>query len=283
MKDVDKILRSIEKIPPFPEVARKALTILNDEDASADQLIAIIQHDQAITANVLKICNSAYFGLNRKVQSVMDGLILLGNKEFKKIILACSVLPVYEKGSKGYDLATGELWQHSMASALVSQVISKRIGQADNVVLHTTTLLHDIGKVVLSNFIWEEFEKIFALVQGEAYSFVEAEKDVIGMDHAEVGARISELWKFPEDMIQAIRLHHNPQAAPEGDSLTHIVYLANMITLFMGIGASGSGLYMRGQKSIMKRYGLKEKDLEVIMAEFYDEYNKSREMLGMAG
>lgn len=283
MKDVDKILKSIDKLPPFPKVARKALTLLNDPDASADQLIAVIKHDPAITANILKICNSAYFGLYRKVQSVMDGLVLLGNNEFKKIIMASSVLPVYEKESKGYDLARGELWQHAMASALVSQIISKKLDQHDDMALHTTTLLHDLGKVVLSSFVWEKFEKITTLVEDEEYSFVEAEKAVIGLDHAEVGARISELWKFPDNMVQAIRFHHNPQGAPEDDSLTHIVYLANVITLFMGIGAGGSGLYMRGRESIMKKYGLKEKDLEVIMVDFYDEYNRSKDLLGIAG
>ncbi|MCK4488224.1 MAG: HDOD domain-containing protein, partial [Desulfobacterales bacterium] len=205
MMDIEAIIKSIKKLPPFPDVATKALKILDDPDASADQLISIIQYDQAITANVLKLCNSAYYGLRRKVRSLREGLVLLGNAELKNIILASTVVKFFHKENKGYDLARGELWRHAVATGIISKIISDRVTESEPPSLFTAALLHDIGKVVLGSFVDRYFEQIIALVKEGEHSFLEAERKMLGIDHAEVGAKVAESWNFPEDIVQAIR------------------------------------------------------------------------------
>lgn len=281
MIDIQHILRSIDNLPPFPEVYRKATRLLQNPETSVDNLIQVLQYDQSITANVLKMCNSAYYGLTRKVHSLREGLVLLGNNQLKEILSGSALSQFYQKESKGYDLGRGELWKSAISSALVSQIICKIIEGKENPTVFTTALLHDIGKVVLNDFVWEENKKISQLVQEEGYSFEEAERQILGMDHAEVGAKIAELWNFPEDMIRAIRLHHTPETAPENDIITPIVYLSDVIILTMGVGMGSDGLFYRGKEGIMKRFGLKEKDLEKIMVDFYDAYNNVQNILNL--
>lgn len=279
MIDIDGILKSIKQLPPFPNVATKALRLLDDPEASVDKLIAVIQYDQAITANVLKLCNSAYYGLRRKVRSLREGLVLLGNAELKDIILASTVAKFFHKENKGYDLAMGELWKHAVATGVMAKTISDRVDDSEPPSLFTAALLHDIGKVVLSSFVDRYFEQIIGLVTAGDHSFLEAESAMFGINHAELGAKITESWDFPEDIVEAIRLHHRGEEASDADRVTPIVYLANILTLSMGIGVGRDGLSYRGKEGVMKRYGLKSKDLQAIVIDFYDEYGKVEDIL----
>jgi putative nucleotidyltransferase with HDIG domain len=282
MISIGKILKRIDKLPPFPEVYRKAMQLLQDPEISVDKLIQVIQYDQAITANVLRMCNSAYYRQSkRKIHSLREGLVLLGNDQLKEIISRSTMVQFYQKENKGYDLGRGELWKSAIASALISQIICKMIGRPEDSGIFTTTLLHDIGKVVLNDFVWEENQRIFQLVQEKGYSFEEAEQNILGMDHAEVGAKIAELWHFPEDMICAIRLHHTPETAPEDDLITPIVYLADVTTLMMGIGVGSDGLSYRAKEGIMKRFALTSRDLEKIMIDFYEAYHDVQNILNL--
>ena len=279
---VENIIKKIENLPPFPEVYRKAIQLLQDPEISVDKLIEVIQYDQAITANVLRMCNSAYYRLSkRKIHSLREGLVLLGNNQLKEIISRSTMVQFYQKENKGYDLGRGELWKSAISSSLISQIICKLIGKSEDAAIFTTTLLHDIGKVVLNDFVWEENQRIFQLVQDKGYAFEEAEKKILGMDHAEVGAKIAELWHFPEDMIAAIRLHHSPEKAPEGDTITPIVYLSDVTTLTMGIGVGSDGLCYRAKEGIMKRFALTPRDLEKIMINFYEAYHSVQNILNL--
>jgi putative nucleotidyltransferase with HDIG domain len=279
---IENILKKIKNLPPFPEVYRKAIQLLQDPEISVDKLIEVIQYDQAITANVLRMCNSAYYRPSKKkIHSLREGLVLLGNKQLKEIISRSTIVKFYQNESKGYDLGRGELWKSAISSALISQLICKLIGKAEYSAIFTTTLLHDIGKVILNDFVWEENQRIFQLVQAKGYSFEEAEKKILGIDHAEVGAKIAELWHFPEDMIRAIRLHHTPEIAPEDDNMTPIVYLSDVITLTMGIGVGSDGLCYRANESIMKRFAVTSRDLQKIMMDFYEAYSGVQNILNL--
>ncbi|MCK4389083.1 MAG: HDOD domain-containing protein [Desulfobacterales bacterium] len=281
MINIDAIVKSIKKLPPFPTVAKKALKILDDPDASVDKLISIIEYDQAITANVLKLCNSAFYGLMRRVGSLRGGLVVLGNAELKNIILASTTVKFFQQENIGYDVTRGGLWEHAVASAIIARLISERVGESEDPSLFTAALLHDIGKVVLDTFVDRYFEQIIALVNEGDHSFLEAESEMLGIDHAEVGARITESWNFPKDIVRTIRLHHRLEKVSDDDRITPIVYLANIITLSMGIGVGRDGLSYRGEEEVMKRYGLKARDLQEIVVDFYDEYNKVQDVLGL--
>ncbi len=278
MRDARKIISSIEQLPPFPQVALKVMEMVQDEDISFRELAKVIQLDQSMTANLLKICNSPFFGLRRKVSSVQEALVYLGQKYFMEVIMEMASAGYFREGQRGYDLAKGELWRHSVACALASQLLEKEIGLQESSLLFTTALLHDIGKVVLSEFVAEALEDIRRRVD-EGASFLEAEEEVLGVDHAALGGMIAERWSFPEEMVRAIRLHHRPEEDWEG--LTPLVYLADILCLQMGIGTGVDGLQYRAKDEVLRRFGLGDRDLMGVMVELEARLEQAEAMINL--
>ncbi len=282
MSKVDAIFSSIKELPPFPQVAQKAMRALDDPDCTAKDLVDIIEYDQAITANILRICNSAYFGLPVKIGSLHQAISYIGQKNLMTIILATSVLRYYGGQTPGYDLSRGELWSHSVGCALMANILARKSSNANPQTLFTAGLLHDIGKLVMSAYVEAEFKKINKLVQEANYSFLEAEKEVLGADHAEVGSRIVEQWSFPPEICDCIKYHHCPREARKSDHITPLIYLADMCCLFMGIGVGEDGLKYRCYPEVLVEHGLKQKDFDAALKEFDTEMAKAEEIIRMA-
>ncbi len=280
MKDTQTILKSIDALPPFPQIARKALAVLSDPDYSAPEVVRLIELDPSITAEVLRLCNSSYFGLVRKVGSVRQAVAVLGQKSLIQLIMTSSSLRFFKRDSDGYEVKGVELWRHSVACAIMCHILLSRVGLTLEHDVFTTGLLHDIGKMVLSRFVKEELGKIRHLVEEDNYSFLEAEKEVLGMDHAELGAAVVERWNFPEEICRAIRFHHTPQKALPDDLLTHVVYLANITCLLAGEGGSGvDGLRYRGHSEAILRLNLKAKDIQSNLILLEEEMRKTEELI----
>jgi putative nucleotidyltransferase with HDIG domain len=210
MNLVEAILQSVTQLPPFPAVIQRVMELVEDPKTSAHDVVDVIQYDQAITANVLMVCNSAYFGLRKPVYSLTDALVRIGFNNLVEIILTRGTAFLFYQSCQGYQLQRGELWRHSVACAILSQILAERLKQKKSAVQFTTTLLHDVGKIILSGFVKDHFEEIHRLVQEKNLSFLEAERETLGIDHAELGGRIAEGWKFPRNIITGIRHHHTP-------------------------------------------------------------------------
>jgi len=278
MRDIEPVLAEVQKLPPMPQVMQRVTAMLHDPEVSAAQLVASVQLDQALTANVLRVCNSAYYGSRRQVTSLQQALTMIGNERLLDIIMAQGSSAYLAGRNKGYDLARGELWRHSVAAALASQLLSRRLSERGDPMLYTAALLHDIGKVVLSEFVAEGFREIRALVRERRISFGEAEREVLGIDHAELGARMCEGWDFPPELVAAIRSHHDPEAA-SADTLSALVCVSDLICLLLGIGAGADGLAYHGGDQLMGVLKLTEADLHHTMAELAEELRRAEEML----
>jgi len=281
MNLVDTILRSATHLPPFPEVVHRVLQVMEDPKASSHDVVEVIQYDQAITANVLRVCNSAYFGLRNPVLSLGEALIRIGFNHLVEIVLTRGTAPLFSQACQGYQLMAGELWRHSVACALLSEILVARLKRKKAPVQFTTALLHDVGKRVLSEFVKDGFEEIQRLVQEKNLSFLEAEKEVLGIDHAELGGRIAELWKFPPDIIAGIRFHHTPLLASEFCDLVSLVHLCDIVALMTGVGGGADGLSYHCYKGVMKQYGLREKDLEGVISDLASGMKRVEEIMNL--
>ncbi len=281
MNLVDSILQGTRQLPPFPAAIQKVLQLMDAPKSSANEIVEVIQYDQAMTANVLRTCNTVHFGLRRPVNSLRDALVRIGFKQLLEIIMNGSSVQLISRPCPGYGLESGDLWRHSVSCALLSQVLSERIGVESSPVLFTASLLHDIGKVILSGYVQEHFQEIQRKVLEEGRSFSEAEKEVLGIDHAELGGRICEQWHFPEGIISVTRFHHSPFSAPGDSSLVQQVYLCDLVALMSGIGGGSDGLYYHAHKEIMKTYRLKERDLEQMMIELNQRLPQVEAMFGL--
>lgn len=281
MSRLEEVLLLIEHIPPFPKVAQRVMELLEDPNSTASQLAEVIQFDAAITANVLKICNAAYFGLPRKVSSLDEGLVVIGQDVLKDIIITSSSAKFFKgKVGAGYDLGDGELWQHSVACGIMAKLLVGTVNGIDASSVFTAALLHDIGKRFLSTFIADDFQKIMKLVQNEQVSFEMAEHEIIGIDHAKLGGIIFQKWGFPEDMKDAVENHHEADAL-DRDDLTALVALANAIVLSMGIGVGANGLASVIDGHGLSRFGLDGETIQLYMVELFTEMEKAQELLNM--
>ncbi|MEW6291107.1 MAG: HDOD domain-containing protein [Thermodesulfobacteriota bacterium] len=281
MNRVDEILGLIRHVPPFPKVAERVMTLLRDPDVSAHQLAEVIQYDQAITANVLKICNAAYFGLPRKVNSLDEGLVVIGHDILKDIIIASSSARFYQgKVGAGYGLEPGDMWRHSVATGIMAKLLVRHIKDVDHGSAFTAALLHDIGKRFLSGFVADDFEKIVEKVGRENCSFVEAEQEFLGIDHAALGGMILAKWEFDQQLIDAVREHHNA-AALEKAPLTALVALSNSLVISLGIGVGDDGLAAELRGDGLKRFGITMDMLQICMADLLAELDRAQELLSL--
>ncbi|MEW6184197.1 MAG: HDOD domain-containing protein [Thermodesulfobacteriota bacterium] len=274
MNSIEAIINSCDQLPPFPAVINRALDLMNNPRSSVQDIVEAIQYDQAITANVLKVCNSAYYGLRQPVGSLKEAVMFLGFSQLLEILLSGVSGSLMTKAISGYDLEEGELWKHSVSSALLSQIITRRMNREPSPLLFTAALIHDIGKVILNSYVGEQSQIIKELVQNQGITFLEAEKEVLGIDHAELSALITEKWNFPQEIVQAIRYHHTPLEATTEVEAVYLIYLSDLIAIMTGIGGGVDGLSYAGFKQIMVYFHLDEKDVERFMAQLGDEIKR---------
>ncbi len=261
-----KIVSKIHSLPSISGVAPKILGILDDPNSSAEEVQETLRLDPGLTANILKLTNSAYFGLPNKVGSVKQAVVMLGWRKLVKIVLATCVNAVMDKPIPGYDLPSGELWRHSVAVSVTAEGLMKELGREPDDRIFTAALLHDLGKLVMGEFVAEDLEAI-RLAAEKDVPFQMAEREILGTDHAEIGAMLLESWSFPSNLIEAVRWHHEPDSAENPGTLIDIVHVANVLCLMLGIGAGVEGLHYRPSTTVTKRLGLKPKQLEVVASQ----------------
>ncbi len=282
MAQLDEIISQIKKLEPLPQVTTRVLALVEDPDSSMSQLAKVIMYDQALTANILRICNSAYFGISKKVESLQQAIVYLGMEQIIDLVLMFGASRNLRKKQPGYDLDEGQLWRYSVCSALIARDLAEKFEGADKHLIFTGALLKDIGKVVLHQYVGESFRKIITLVIKKEYSFREAEKEVIGIDHAELGAMVADSWNFSPNLTEIIRNHHLSNNEQDPDLNTSLVYLADIICMMIGVGVGSDGLAYRLHKKVIDNLGFTILDLGKIIAEFGDKVDQVEEIINLS-
>lgn len=280
---IDNILKAIQHIPAFPMTILKVSELLRNEDYSVDEVVNLIKYDQALAANALKMCNSVYFSARQKISTVRDAVLFLGQNNLIRVVQTAGISRFFHKtGISGYTARVNELWEHAVAVAIMSQILARKIMKSENEKLYLAALLHDVGKMVMGEYVYESFDKIMSLVVTGKYSFLEAEKEIIGIDHAAVGGKIATYWNFPEEMVFAIEYHHRPDLLEKNThKIAWLVYLADQICLLMGITGGMDDLAHRGVKEVMELFDFHEKDLELGMIQLEEDLKYAKDILNI--
>lgn len=261
--DTRQVMAKVKAFPGMPRAATTLLGLLEDPGTTPVQIEEILRQDPGLTANLLKLTNSAYFGLPTQVGSVRQAVMLLGWKRVSQLVMTSCVSGMMDKPVPGYDLPAGELWGHSIAVSVAAEALVKELDVPGAQEVYTAGLLHDMGKVVLGTFVKEAISAIEAKA-AEGVPFEVAEQAVLGTDHAEVGAQILRRWSLPAPIVNAVRWHHAPEQATEDSVLVDVVNVANVLCLMMGIGTGREGLQYSPSSAATKRLGLKEVQLELV-------------------
>jgi HD-like signal output (HDOD) protein len=230
-----------------------------------------VENDPAVTANLLKTCNSAHIGLPVKVNSVQQAVTLLGIQKVVEIVLTQTLSVNLQKAQKGYGLAKGELWKQSVATAMVARNLAERRQLPLLPTIYTAALLKDIGKVVLHEFVARDLKKIEHQVHTKGLSFIEAELLCIGMDHAMLGSIIAEEWNFSEQMVYMIRHHHLLEPEARKDPATATLYLADMVSMMVGTCTGIDRLAYKVYENVFDDFFLARDELKALMYS-YDGY-----------
>ena len=278
LKNIASLLKSF---PSMPGAAIKLLALIDDPDMSISQIEAILKHDAGLTANILKLANSAYFGIPSKVGSVRQAVLIFGLKRLVQMVIASCVSAIMDKPVPGYDLPPGELWRHSIAVSVAAEGLVNELNIGANEEIFTAALLHDVGKLVLGSFVQDDFEKIEAALKQDV-SFEAAEEMVLGTNHAVMGARILTQWFLPSEIVNAVRWHHAPDSAEETDTMLDIVHVANVLCLMIGIGAGRDGMQYEPSGEVIERLGLESYHLEKVASQTLQWSNELQDVFGSA-
>ncbi|MHB8079285.1 MAG: HDOD domain-containing protein [Candidatus Krumholzibacteriia bacterium] len=234
------LIAGTHELAALPQTTARLLELVEEPDVPASRLLRVIELDPALTANLLRLCNSAYYGRRREVGAVGEALVVLGTRTVVTLAFATSMGKVLRGGLSGYGMAKDELWRHALAVACGAATIVVDEGREDlRDRAFTAGLVHDIGKLLLDRILargmeWEP------LADGRS-DWLEVERQVAGFDHAEAGAALADCWRFPEALVEAIRRHH--ESAPTGVSadLATAVRAADAVAAAGGVAGTGRG------------------------------------------
>jgi putative nucleotidyltransferase with HDIG domain len=266
----DDIRTKISSFPSMPQAAIKLRELLKEDDVPLNKIENILRQDPGLSANILRLANSAHFGLSSKVGSLKKAVMLLGLKRFEQIAFSAYMEKSMDKAVEGYGLSPGELWLHSIVVATTAEAIAKYLKIPDPNEVFIPALLHDMGKLILDSFVKTNLKSIQSLVaKGE--SWVRVENMIFGTDHAEIGALLLEKWSFPIEVVNSVRWHHDPEYL----SSTHnrlqnpnmqsdIVYLSNLIFQSNGNKTSVDGKKVKPSSEVLERLGIKFDQYEKI-------------------
>jgi putative nucleotidyltransferase with HDIG domain len=241
----EEILQAAERLPPFPAVIWKVTSLLR-RMAPVNQIEAVIQYDQAIAAKVLALSRSAYYARRYSIGSLREAIVALGDQQLTRVVMTACASRYLESEISGYELREGQMWQHSVATALLAETAARRLGEKKVLTVYTAGLLHDIGKAVLSLYVRTYLDSILIRMSRKGLDLLGAERDTLGVDHQQLGEMLAKRWRFPPEVIVGIGYHHCPRKAKAHQDVAAAVYVANRTAIAMGYGC--------GMESLVESY-----------------------------
>ncbi len=235
-------IESTQDLPTLPTVIGKILDMANSPMTNAADIGRVIEQDQALTAKVLKLVNSAYYGFPGQIRSVQHAIVILGFNKVKTIALAASVFDL-SKGRDSNLLDLPAFWEHSLGTALAAKVVATKLGTAlQPEDAFVGGLIHDLGKLILALCLPKEYGDVFEWLLANPSTIRKAEREVLGFDHAQVGDWIAEKWRLPMELRNASRLHHSPTQARDDREMVFCVHMGDILARGFGIGSPGDAM-----------------------------------------
>lgn len=277
-RDLLTTIRSISSIPTIPTVLEKITLLLQNPQTSADEIGRAITTDQSLSSKVLKLVNSAFYGFPGKISTITHAVVILGFSTIKNIVLTASIFDVFRKkgqaGLGGFDME--RFWMHSIACGAASQSLAKCIGSSEREECFIAGLIHDVGKILLCQYLNEEFRAIVHETRSANSLFVDAEKRLFGVTHQEIGGVLCESWNLPENLQNAVKYHHTPSKNRAYYLTTAIVHCADILVRALDMGNGGDNRLPRLQDQVWQNLGLDNLSLPTLLENINDEVEKTK-------
>ncbi|MBZ2209503.1 HDOD domain-containing protein [Massilia soli] len=228
-----EVARNILDLPALPTIVLELMSSFDDPDVDIGRLADAISHDQALTARTLRVANSSFYGLSAKVKTINQAIMMLGFDTVRTLVAAGAIVNVLPAGT-GTQRELSQFWRHSMATAVCARNVARRT-RLNPEQAFLGGLLHDIGRLVLATRFPRQYGAALAWRDEHDAWQVDAEQQVLGMTHQQVGLMLAEAWRFPPQLLRAIGFHHAPAVDDLGD-LASIVHVANAIVHALDLG-----------------------------------------------
>jgi HD-like signal output (HDOD) protein len=260
--------------------------VINEPDTSVGDVASILSEDPAMSVNILKLTNSAFYGLQREVDSVKHAVMIIGLEAVKNLVLSASVLNMFRADQSNKEFHE-IFWRHSLSTALASRTIARRF-QSGKVFnpdpAFSSGLLHDIGKIIVCCFMPGEHKAIQqSMKTNPSLNNIDAEQTLLGFTHAQIGRELAIHWKLPVRLADAIGFHHNPLEPNDSEDIAFLIsladYVAHVNTLSNDDGKQG----IKPPSGVMEYFGIDDKDIEGLKANLMEEYMKAETFMRIAG
>lgn len=277
--EIKQIIKDIKLLSPS---ASSLLEITTREDHNLSEIVNIIKYDANLTAKILKIVNSAAYGLRTEITAIDRAITLTGETTLISLAMNEAADMLYQKDLTGYEGEKGDLWRHNLLAGLAAKKIAPHAKYPVNIdVAFTCGLLHDIGKSIISDFLINTSNKVIqALDEKKVEDYQRAERKILGIDHCDAGFALATHWKLPEPIPSALRYHHHPADAPkEYQALVYTIHLGDMLAMLAGTGTGADTLRYKLDSTYTEYIELNETDIAQIMVEIGDEFTKMQESM----
>lgn len=261
-----KIVRESKALPPMPEIMSKLTDMISRDDTGFREIGEVIKTDQAMATRVLKLANSAYYGLSVPVSTVEQASALLGFQALLELVTVVSTSKMMGKSLTGYGIDSKDMWRHSISVATGSKIIATRKYPALVNDSFNAGLIHDSGMIIMDPFISKLSKEFHALLSREELPYYQIEQQIFGFDHAIIASEFFKTWKLPQAQTTAIRYHHNPSAS-NGDPLSYIIHAADSIVMHLEAANFEAKRFYKTDEGVWDFLGLNEQEIEEITEE----------------
>jgi HD-like signal output (HDOD) protein len=264
---IEEVCAMALRLPSAPSLMPRLISVLEDSNSGAEEIERIIQLDPALTASTLRLANSAYFGSGRAVESVAEAVIRLGQREIYRLA-ALALVNRWDSGSGrgAYGGDPGDFCRHALCVALAAEALAEKGGRIDPQTAYTAGLVCDMGKLAVAHACGTFFAAIRARQEQNGCTWIQAERDILGYDHAQVGARLLASWRFPSALVTAAEYSYRPSNAPvDSRPLLALLHAAKYLAVSFGPGVAEDGFLFELDDVLMTDWGFTPAVLEGVL------------------
>lgn len=261
--EIIRIIKDTRSLPTLPGIITRLSSLAEDGKVSVDEMARVVTSDQVLSAKVLKLVNSPFYGFSGRISTVSKALILLGVNVVKSLAISSSIFDIMEKNIVG-------LWEHSLGAAVAANIIPRELNLPEREEISTAALLHDIGKVIIKIKLEEDYDHLVNIIKEKELPMIDCERELFNIDHAEIGEWLGKSWLLPEKLIEPIACHHHVEKSNAQRAKTAVVHIADVLTKASGFGFSGDDFVPHIQKAAWEKLGLTHLMLKEIVEELED-------------
>jgi putative nucleotidyltransferase with HDIG domain len=280
---LQKVIDRISGLPTLPAVITQVTRLMQNPKVSANEVGRAISSDQALASKILKIVNSSFYGFPSRIKTITHAIVILGFNSVRATALSASVFSTFGSTEEETSFDRPAFWKHSIGVGAAAKILAKKLQMKETEEAFLAGLMHDLGKVILDQYLHTRFEEILQVVREENCLIADAEKKVLGgVTHAEIGAHLARKWNLNQEFVYIIENHHHPSSASDYFKITSVVHTANILIRAMDIGNSGDNRIPRINPAAWKALGITAVTLPQIFREIAEEVRKAEIFFNMA-